>query len=216
MRTLRAYKSIPFFENSADNIHCLQACVKSLLAHYFPEKGFSDQEIDKETLQTGGFSWLPPSVVFLDNLGLDVKLYSKFDYGEFAENGEEFLKATWDANRFATEKSSGALDNILLIQKAAQEMRDRDLWSASPLANDELRLELESGNTFAIAKTVYEWLDNQYVNGTPHFILIIKEYGAGTWRIHDPGIPGKQDRKVPQRINNHDIFGDLLIVKGIK
>ena len=87
-------KIIPFFENLPDNTHCLQSCLKSVLAYYFPDRTFTAEEIDKQTIQTGGWSWLPPAVIWLHDLGLNVELYSLFDYSRFAEFGKEYMKDT--------------------------------------------------------------------------------------------------------------------------
>lgn len=89
-----------------------------------------------------------------------------------------------------------------------------NLWRNKFLQPEVLQKALEDKNTFAVGKTVYEWLNGEYVDGNSHYVLIIKEYSPGKWRVHDPGLPGIANRKVPQNINGQNIFGDILLVRG--
>ena len=115
-------KEINFFENSQDNLHCLQACIKSVLSFYFPDKVFSDKEIDRHTIHNGGWSWLPPSVVWLQEIGLDVVLFSQFDYKRFAEQGEGFYKEFKGELAYQHEVQNGSVKNLKEIQKASQQV----------------------------------------------------------------------------------------------
>lgn len=83
-------------------------------------KSFSDDDIDRHTLQIGGWSWFPPAVVWLYNLGLNVELFSEFNYKNFAEEGELYLKKEWDSERFNKEKDNGSFKGITEIQEASK------------------------------------------------------------------------------------------------
>jgi len=207
-------KIIKFFENSVDNVHCLQSCVKSLLCFYFPNRIFTDEEIDNETVQKGGWSWLTPAAIWLHRLGLNVTLYSKFNYEEFALGGEEYLKKIWDNDKFVNEQKNGSLKNILLIQKVTKELISADLWKNEELSIKNLKSELGNKNTFAIGKTIYEWLNGQDILGTPHYVLVKKEYAPGIWSINDPGLPGIENRKIQQTIGTRSILLDTLLIKA--
>jgi hypothetical protein len=187
-----------------------------LLSFYFPNKSFSDEEIDKETMQEGGWSWLPPAVVWLNKLGLKAKVYSRFDYKRLYKEGEEFMKEFKGETVYLHEKANGTYKNLSLIQGSCKEMVKLGLYKERMMSKDELAVELNDKNTLAIGKTVYEWLAGRYIMGNSHFIVVIKEYTPGVWRINDPGLPEIKDRKVQQTINNHDILGDILLVRGIK
>lgn len=208
-------KTIPFFENSPDNFHCLQSCVKSLLSSYLPDRVFEDDEIDENTIQKGGWTWLPPAVVWLHELGLDVKLYSLFDYKRFSEEGEAYMKEFRSEEAYLKEKQNGAYDNAHLIQLSCQKMIGYCLWEQSQLSKENLEIELENESTFAVGKTLYEWLDGRQGNSS-HYVTVIKKYAPGVWRAHDPGLPGKENRKIPQVFSNQNIFGDILLVKILK
>ncbi len=208
-------KTIPFFENSSDNLRCLQACVRSLLSFYFPNKEFTLEEVDRRTLQFGTWSWLHPSALFLHDLGLTAELYSPFDYAAFGERGMEYLKDIWPAERIAYEEQHGGLKNLDLIQAAAKGAAEAGVLEKQAIGLEELRTRLEQPNTFAIGKTKYEWLAGLPVlPGTAHYVLLIKEYKPNTWRIHDPGYPGIENRKVPQTLGPMNILSDVLVIDG--
>ena len=207
-------KTIPFFENSPDNLHCLQSCVKSLLSLYFPDRVFDDNEIDEKTIQEGWWTWLPPAVVWLHELGLDVRLYSSFDYRRFSQEGESYMKEFKTEEMYLKEKQNGAYDNLPLVQLAYQKMMSCDLLEQSQLSKENLEIELESEHTFAVGKTIHEWLDGR-PGLSSHYVVVIKKYAPGVWRVHDPGLPGRENRKIPQSFNEYNIFGDVLLVKGV-
>ena len=116
-------KIITFFENSHDNTHCLQSCIKSLLSFYFFNDVFTDKEIDTKTIHTGGWSsWLPPAVIWLNELGLNVKLYSEFDYERFINEGEKYVRELKGEDIFNHEKRNGSYQNISLIQEACSKI----------------------------------------------------------------------------------------------
>jgi len=206
---------IPFFSNSDDNLHCLQACVKSVLNFYFPLKKFSNEDIDLHTLQEGGWSWFPPTVIWLHNLGLKVHFYSEFDYKKFSDDPESHLKEAWSHNRYNLELINGSLKNLAKIQKSAHEMLEANLWTKKSLSTEEIVLELKQTNKLVIGKTFHHWLNGEYVDTHPHYILILKEYSPGKWAIHDPGLPPIKNRKVENTINNNSITDDVLIVEGL-
>lgn len=210
-------KVVKVFSNNPDNTFCLQASVKSILSFYFPEKDFTESEIELNTgYREGSFSWSPETVVWLDNLGLKTKLYSSFDYEQFIEKGIDYLRKFKKGEAFEIEERRGDYKYIPQIQRAAQKMIHSKLWIKNILGVTELRELLSNPNVLAIGKTIYEWLDGKYMAGSSHFVTVVKEYSPGMWLIQDPGLPIKSNRKVSQYINNHSIFGDLIIIEGFK
>lgn len=208
-------KTINFFENSADNLHCLQACVKSVLSFYFPNQNFTDQEIDEETLQVGSWTWFPPAAVWLHDLGLKVELYSPMDFKRFVDEGEVYMKDIKGEGRFNFEKDRGVYDLLPEIQDASKQMIGAGLWRQEFLSREALAKELLDENTFAIGKTGHELLSGFMVpEPTSHYVVVIKEYSPGTWKIHDPGLPGIKNRKVPQTLpGGLEVLQEILLIK---
>ena len=96
-------------------------------------------------------------------------------------------------------------------------MISKNLWVNKHISKNDLVQILTNNESLAIGKTFSEWLSGNCVeDGTTHFVLVIKEYNSGMWKIHDPGLPPKPERKVNQLINNRDIFGETLIIYGRK
>jgi len=208
-------KIVKCFPNSPDNTFCLQACVLSVLSYYFQSK-FSEEEVAKSTdYHPKFFSWCPRTVVWLNQLGLDVKLYSPGDYERIGKEGLKYLKES-KGQYFELEKKRGDYQYLPEIQIAIREMLNKNLWVKESLSIEKLRGELKNKQTLAIGKTIMEWLDGKYIEGTAHFVTVVKEYSPMVWLVQDPGgrnpVP---NRKVNQYINNESIFpGDIILVKG--
>jgi hypothetical protein len=190
-----------------------------LLKFYFPKKEFKYSEIDEQTLQEGGHTWFPPTVCWLDKLGLKVKLYlpaSLFDYKKFSEKGKGYLNTHWSEERYLRERNSGSLQNIDRVQNFSKIMVKKKLWTSKRLSDDELTNKLKDEQTLAVGKTIHEWLSGNYTSGSAHYVLIQKRYSEAQWKIHDPGLPPYENRKVVVSINGHSMFGDILVVSGLK
>lgn len=210
-------KQIKFFENSQDNLHCLQSCLKSILSFYFPDNVFSDKEIDTKTLQRGGHSWLAPAVVWLNELGLRAVLITPpfFDYKRLLKEGESYMKEFKGEENYLIEEANGTYAHMPEIQKSVEVMINKKLLQSRMLTDTELKRELREQNTFAILKTVHEWLDGNSSGRTSHYVLAIEEYSNKKWRVHDPGLPGIKDRKIRKKLNGKNIYGEVLLIKGI-
>src|SRR3989344_5815405 len=210
-------KIVQAFPNKQDNTHCLRSSVKSILSFYLPDRKFTELEIDKNTgYHKGYFSWMPQTVIWLNELGLKAKLFSPADYKEIGIRGLAYLKELKKDGIFEIEQQRGEYRYITEIQQAAQEMIRLNLWVNKLLSVQELETHLLDEDTLTICKTVYEWLDDKYIAGISHYVVVVKKYSPLTWIIQDPGLPKIQDRKVKQYINNHSIFGDIILIRGLK
>ncbi len=208
-------KIVPFFPNQSDSLHCLQACIKSVLAFYLPNKKFTDEIIDKKTLQQGGWSWLPPAVYWLNSLGINTKLYSLFDYNRLGEEGEDYLKEFKKA-AYQIEKAAGSYENLAEIQEYTGKMITNKLWVNERMDVDRLAKLLLNEETLAIGKTIHEILDgttiSQVEKPTSHYVVIIKEYNYQQWLVHDPGLPAKPSRKISKTSGGQNLFGDIVVL----
>ncbi|MBU0974872.1 hypothetical protein KKD03_04185 [Patescibacteria group bacterium] len=206
-------KIVPYYPNSEDNIHCLQACIKSALAFYFPNEKFEDNVVDQKTLQIGGWSWFPPAVCWLNSLGIKVKIYSIFDYNRFASEGENYLREfkKWF---YEVEEKAGAYKNLKELQDFTKKMISNNLWANEIIDSEKLIELLKDEKTLAIGKTIYESLDgtpsSQVKNPTSHFVLLIKEYNYHQWLLHDPGLPERPNRKVEKSLH----LGDVVVLSN--
>ncbi|OGM88270.1 hypothetical protein A2573_02535 [Candidatus Woesebacteria bacterium RIFOXYD1_FULL_43_18] len=212
-------KIVKAFSNTPSNDYCLQACVQSVLDFYFKNKKFSESEISLNTqYYSGHFSWSPATVVWLDNLGLKVKLCipNSFDYKEFASDGLKYLRKILPPTSFNMMSKRGDYTYLPDIQKSAQKILDSKLLVDKAMEIDKLEKILENEKSLAIGKTMHEWLDNRYTVGTNHYAVIVKKYSPGKWLIEDPDLPFHPDRKVNQLINNQPMFPELIVIYGIR
>lgn len=209
-------KNVPFYPNSQDNYHCLQACVKSIIACYLQGQNLQDKEIDNKTGQMGGWTWLPHTVCWLDDLGLSIKIYSTFDYEAFSKKGLKFLEETWDPERFRREKEAGSFANIPSIQSKAKKMIKKGLWINKNLSDNKISKLLKERNVLVLAKTIYELLDGN-LGSTAHYVVLI-EGQKGKWVLHDPGLPPSPNRIVSKKYKTQSILGDgdKVIINGLK
>lgn len=210
-------KSVPFFPNTLGNDHCLQSCTKTILSYFVPTHKFSDIQIDSKTGQVGGFTWTPPLVVWLNDLKLNAKLYSTFDYSTFGVYGIDFLRRSWPKSRFDQEKKSGSFKNIKFVQDKAFQMFTHKYWEGRELNIIEIAHFLKNVNGLIIGKTLYELLDggkNISISQTPHYVVILKESDKDNWVVHDPGLPGVPSRIVPKLYNGNSIFGDIITINS--
>jgi len=203
-------KVVPFYPNESDNLHCLQASIRSILDYF--KIDCDKDKVDENTGFFGTMSWLPHSVNWLSEVGLDVKLYSICEYDKLIDSGEEYLK-TLKGQFFDKEKNEGQYKYLDKVIEASKQMIDKKLWINKQMSIEELKINLDNEKTLAIAKTIYEFLDGRAIAGNPHFVTVIKEYRPGEWLIHDPGLPGVERRKVSQIIEGGvKIFGDIVLI----
>ncbi len=85
-------KHVPFFPNTADNLHCYQACLKMVLKYFLPQKDFSFDTLDELTGQKEGlWTWPIRGLISLINMGFDIRTIQDFDVQEFIIRGLEYI-----------------------------------------------------------------------------------------------------------------------------
>lgn len=207
-------KKVPLIENP-DNTHCQQPCVKMVLKYFFPKKTFSDAEIDEGTAQTGGTTWFPPAVMYLDQAGLSVQLFSQtpMDYKEFADKGKEYIHSKVSQRDFQIEVQNGAFENITSVQEAAERMVEKGIVKREKEVDfEEISRRLDSPKVLAIGKTHRPWLTGRFIPGAAHYVVIIQSNDKTSWKVHDPGPPAKGNLTVGKNIQGEPMFSEVLLV----
>lgn len=75
---------VPFFANTVDNTHCVQACFRMALKYFLPELDFNFGKLDAMThkVEKKGTWWFP-GLVELKKLGIQSKMICAFDYKRY-------------------------------------------------------------------------------------------------------------------------------------
>ncbi|HET7827350.1 MAG TPA: hypothetical protein VFK97_00585, partial [Candidatus Saccharimonadales bacterium] len=82
-------KPVPFFANTPDGTHCVQAAFRSMLKYFWPERDFSYDQLDEMSRKLPGKgTWWPALLLELAKLGIDVMDIEPFDYQRFYRDGD--------------------------------------------------------------------------------------------------------------------------------
>lgn len=182
---------VPFFPNTSDDSHCVQASYKMILNYFQPDKDYSFDELDSVTgkLPHGG-TWAALGHMWLASNGYDVQYWTLIDWQRFVASGYDYL-----LERFGKEVADWQLKHgdIELERQRAKEA----LIKVPPI-KQEPRIE-----------TIIDFLDKSYLvkcnvnssklnskDGYSGHLVVVKGYTEDSLIIHDPGLPPLQDRHV--------------------
>lgn len=212
-------KNIPFYSNLKTDTHCFQACLKMVLKHCFPDKDYSFEYLDKVTFhKKDKWTWDSGALLFLSKLGFDVVRIVNFDYKQFVEFGEEYLRMIWNDEVFNTQKQYSDFDQE---RKLAQDL----------LKNGSIKLERRWTNLkevedlfqkdFLVMTSINPYiLDNE--EGYSSHLVVITGFNEDSITFHDPGLPPQKNRTVSKKTFEkamqypHKESADLFAVKHPK
>jgi hypothetical protein len=182
---------VPFFSNTEDNTHCLQAVLKMILKYYFPEEEYSWQQLDeisqkREGLWTYGYA----ALLFLKDKGLSIEIKDLFDHNKFIRKGGDYL-----IEEFGEELGRAQIQHSDIEQgrSLAKELISKiDIIKEEPMLEDVINL-LNDG--YLVCCNVNEKRLNGKEGYSGHFVLI-KGFNKDGFIVHDPGLPAFKNRKV--------------------
>jgi len=184
-------KSVPFYSNTEDGLHCLQASIKIILKYFLPDKTFNWQELDKYTgfLPNGG-TWATSSLLWLNNLGFEVKEISTFEIQRFLKSPNQYLIERYGKTigEYGVKNSDMKFEQLQyqkLSDKDVQICRVPELSDIKQLLDDQYLL---------IAYVNSQTLNNNQ-GFAGHYVLIFDSTPKGFY-IHDPGPPPTKNRFV--------------------
>ena len=105
--------SVPFYENlESANVpygeHCLEVCLKMILAHLESEKEYTLDELEKITNKGPTVTFATHYLMWLQHRGLNVMQIANFDWEAFRDEGAEYYAKLGD----------GQLDSIREVIRA--------------------------------------------------------------------------------------------------
>jgi hypothetical protein len=185
-------KPVPFFANTSDDTHCVQASFKIMLKYFLPERDFTFVELDKMSQKRPGKgTWWPPMLLELKKLGFKVKDIESFDYGAFSRRGETYIK-----EHFPPEVAQYHLTrtNLMAIRPLMPEfMRKIDI-ETRPATIKDVRALLNAGWLVGLG------VNSRALNNKPgysgHMVVVFDmDEKSDGFRLHDPGLPAKPNHQ---------------------
>lgn len=186
---------IPFYQNLKDDTHCVQACLKSILKFYFPQKHYSFKFLDKVTVhKEGKWTWNSGMLLFLAKLGFEVVNIEDFSYREFAELGEKYLRRIWTDEVLAAQtKFSDIANERKLAKQLVEFVRTSKRLSLMerPAHLRDIRTMFRKGYILLCPLNPYV-LDSR--EGYAGHVVVVTDVQRKTIMFHDPGLPPDKNR----------------------
>jgi len=182
---------IPFYPNTKDNSHCVQACLKMALKYYFPERNYGFAMLDKATNHKNNqWTWDTITMLFLASLNFQVQYYASFNNKKFAEQGEKYLKAIWSSEVFKEQKKHSNF-------KQEQNLIKKELKNSKITSYDRPATMTDVKRLFTKHYTIFAAI-NPYIldreKGYSSHLVVITAINSKTITFHDPGIPPIKNR----------------------
>lgn len=183
---------IPFYQNTKDNTHCMQAVLKSVLKFYSPKRNYSFKYLDRVTAHKKGlWTWNSALLVFLAERGFQVINIENFNYRKFSQAGEEYLRKTWSKEVFETQKKFSDFQNEQRLAGKLVSNKNIQLEQRPAILRDLFRLFRE-GYIILCGINPYV-LDHQ--KGYAGHIVILLDIDKNSVTFHDPGLPPQKRHK---------------------
>lgn len=187
---------VPFYKNSKDDFHCVQACLKSVLKICFPNKNFSFNYLDKVTMhKRNKLTWDFAMLLFLLKMGFDVVYITKFDYKKFARQGDKYLRFFWRDDVYQYQKKYSDLKQERSL--ATKLVKNKKVsFSKRPARFSDLKRLFK--NKYLVMVSINPFvLDGEDEYGS-HMVLVTNITKKFIY-FHDPGNPPRPNRKASIR-----------------
>ena len=182
---------VPFYENTSDNTHCFQACLKMVLKYFFPEEDYSWKYLEKISAKVPGkWTWSMAALIWLANKDIEIKNIEIFDYKKFIDKKEDYL-----LEFYGKEVAKKQIENSSIPQEiefSKKFIKEADIEMKSPDISD-IKALLDRG--FLIGCNVNSNALNNEEGYTGHYV-IVRGYDSNNLFANDPGRPGKENKKI--------------------
>jgi len=187
--------AVPFYSNTSDNTHCVQACFRMVLKHFLPDKDFSWKKLAQITKkEKGKGTWWFPALIKLKKLGVESQLIDPFDYEQFYKNNKKYLYKVYkkEIADWYVQKSN-LLDVRQFIPQFLKEVDYKNRLAT--LADME---QLLTKDYLIGADVNANTLINQ--SGYISHMVVIFSIDDRYFLLHDPGLPPKPNWKVTKKL----------------
>ena len=189
------YYRVPFFGNTKDDTHCVQAVFRMVLKYFRPKENFGWKELDrisKKEKELG--TWLVPALIWFVGQGFDVVNVEPFDYTRYSRENGSYIKRAFSKRvaEWYLEKS-----NLKSIKQYIPEFLRKIKTHKRYAEINEVRELLDKG--YLVTSDVNSDVLNSRKGYNSHLVLIIG-YDKDNFILHDPGLPPRKNRKIISKL----------------
>lgn len=193
---LACMKKVPFFANTADDTHCVQASFRTMLKYCIPQRDFGYDELDKLSQRQPGIgTWWPPMLMELRNLGLRVKCIEGFDYAKFYKGGEDYVTSFY---RPETAEYYLKHSNLMEIRDMVPDFLEKVDVEARPATMRDLDGLVERGWLVGVDLNAAVLNDLERDDYVGHMVVVFG-MDEHNYCLHDPGLPPRPNRLVSRQ-----------------
>jgi hypothetical protein len=182
---------VPFYSNTPDDTHCMQASYRMVLKYFEPKKNFSWNELDRITAkQKDMWTWPMAGLCWFVKQGYEVVYIEDFDYRAFSAQKEKYLFSRY-GDQLAKEqiKHSKISEELKWVSIFLDTV---NVQNRIPVI-DEIKNFLCSGYLVVVSVN-YRSLHNK--DGYVGHAVVVKGFKKGGIILHDPGSPGLENFEV--------------------
>lgn len=186
---------IPFHPNTGDGTHCFQAALKMALAKLLPDQEFSYEYLDKISGKgEGQWTWPTKAMLWMMDLGLNIRLIEEFDYKAFVKSGLKYLIKRYGKEVAAAQADHSDIEKerkiaAKFVELAPIEYRIPDFADIEQMISD--------------GGIVLVNLNSAALHGLPgysgHFVVIC-DITSENVILHDPGMPPYPEHRVKKSV----------------
>jgi hypothetical protein len=177
-------KSVPFYPNTQDDLHCYQACLRMVLDYFLPEKEFSMQQLEELTgFQKDKWTWPNRGMVGLSKMGFIVEGVQNFDIIEFSRRGAHMLVELY---------GSGVAQEQIAHSDIEQEQRIAHAYIQAVKHHDRIPSLIDINTYLSQGYILVCSLNAKRLYGQDGYSahsVVVYDISPDTITIHDPGVP---------------------------
>lgn len=188
---MKITNNVPFYSNTPDGTHCVQASLRMVLKYFEPEKDFSWEELEQITAKVEGMStWKSAMWIWLAEHGYDLHVIELFNAERFIAEGGNYLSSEFGDEAAAWQIK---LSDIPQEQRLYKKLLDTvPIENREPCISD-IEAYLDDGYLACVA------INSNKLAGQPGYIghqIVVIGYDENTVTINNPGPPAHENQVV--------------------
>jgi len=185
----------PKFYINSDNNHCLQCCARMVHDSILSQSlGESDVDADTE-YDSSLWTWTIAGAQFLAQRLNGVKtINGGFNYQNFVDGGEAYLKRIWPVERLESQKAHASANFEKEIRLAKKFLKSGGEVNHQNFTKKSIYTIAKSN--FLIVQVDPGILYGGQNSANSHYVLIYDQQQGGDVLVHDPGKPPRPSQAI--------------------